>query len=314
MIKTRIIKTLVLAILFLTITSAIILEKPVNAQSSLTTIIIQPDGSISPNNVPIERNGDTYTFTNNIYSAIKILKSDIIINGAGYTLTGSFNGNSTDIWVVGTGPDPNSLDYYTIGVDLGNNSVNGITIENLNIENFSIGMYIWTQNNTIIGNAFSRNIVGLLLSGSNATVTKNYMSNNIEGLFFGFNAPGTFPPDMKVYQNAFVDNNVQLSGCQCKAYNLSETPHDWDNGKKGNYWSNYNGTDTNRDGVGDTMYTIDALDHDRFPLIVSPIKPPVPAGKFPVEAVVFGFSAPVLLAASAFAVRHRRKQKIAKEP
>ena len=62
MIKTRIIKTLVLAILFLTITSAIILEKPVNAQSSLTTIIIQPDGSISPNNVPIERNGDTLHF------------------------------------------------------------------------------------------------------------------------------------------------------------------------------------------------------------------------------------------------------------
>ncbi len=117
----------------------------------------------------------------------------MVLDGAGYTLRGSFNGNSTDIWVVGTGPDP-TMAYYTIGVDLGGKDVDGVTVENLNVENFSIGMYIWTKNNTVAGNAFSGCIVGLLMSGSNSTITRNYVSDNIEGLFFGFNTPsGQFP-------------------------------------------------------------------------------------------------------------------------
>lgn len=311
--KTKIIKILISAILFLTITTTLVTDKPISAQSSLGTIIIQPDGSISPSSVSIQRSGDTYTFKDNIYATMKIFKSNITLDGDGHTLYGSFNGNSTDVWVVGTGPDPNASDYYTIGVDLGNSSVEGITIKNLTVENFSIGMYIWTQNNTITGDSISKNIVGLLLSGSNATVTKNYMSDNIEGLFFGFNAPGTFPPNMIVYQNAFVNNSVQLSGCQCRAYNLSETPHDWDNGKIGNYWSSYNGTDSNHDGIGDTPYIIDVLDHDRFPLMQNPVNSPVPAGKLPIEAVVLGFSAPVVLIISALVVRQRRKQKLSKQ-
>ena len=175
-------------------------------------------------------------------------------------------------------------------------------------------MYIWTQNNTIIGNALSKNIVGLLMSGSNSTMTKNYISNNMRGLFFGFNSPsGQFPPDMVVYQNAFVKNKVQVSGCQCKTYNLSETPHDWDNGKVGNYWSDYNGTDANHDSIGDSPYVIDPLDRDLYPLMQSPVQPPTPTpaakATLPIEAIALGVSVPaVVLAASVFAVKQRRKK------
>ena len=41
----------------------------------------------------------------------------------------------------------------------------------------------------------------------------------------------------------------------------------FDNGSLGNYWSNYNGTDADHDGVGDTPYVIDANQVDHYPLM-----------------------------------------------
>ncbi|MGA2386075.1 MAG: hypothetical protein ABSG33_06045 [Candidatus Bathyarchaeia archaeon] len=310
-------KLAVFVVLFLVTSGVFAVVRSASAQATLPTILIQPDGAVSPASEPIQRSGNTYTFTGNVYGAIDILRSNVVLDGAGYTLSGSFSGNSTDIWVVGTGPNPNTLDYYTIGVDLGNKSVDGVTIENLNVENFSIGMYVWTRNNTVDGNAISGCIVGLLMSGSNSTITGNYLTGNIEALFFGFNAPsGQFPPDMVVYDNAFVKNNVQISGCQCKAYNLSETPHYWDNGKVGNYWSNYNGTSSNHDGIGTTPYVIDVLDEDRFPLMQIPVKPPVPASKqpLPLEAIAVAVLVPVALAGAAVvAFKQSRKSRL-REP
>jgi parallel beta-helix repeat protein len=306
--KLRAKKTLISIMIFLALASPLFLAGRASAQPVLPTIFIQPDGTIYPDTAPIQRSGNIYTFTDNIYAAIKILKSNIVLDGSGYTLSGPFNGNSTDIWVIGTGPDPNSLDKYTIGIDLGNRSVNGITIENLNIENFSIGMYIWTQNNTVTRNSVSDNIVGLLISGSNATLSRNYISDNLRGVFMGFNT-GVIPDDIMVFQNDFEKNKIQLSGCQCKTFNVSEPPHNWDNGKQGNYWSDYNGSDANHDGIGDTPYKIDMLDRDRFPLMQSPIKPPVLTSKIPTETIILVISAPAVLFAVFFTVKRRRKLK-----
>jgi hypothetical protein len=297
-------RLVVAAFLFLILSSTVTLVKPAAAsQTTLPTFTILPDGALSPATALIRQSGDTYTFTGDVFGAINILKSNVVLNGAGYTLRGSFDGNSTDIWVVGTGPDP-TMAYYTIGVDLGSSSVDGVTVENLNVENFSIGMYIWTKNNTVDGNAFSSCIVGLLMSGSNSTITRNYISDNIEGLFFGFNSPsGQFPPDMVVYENAFLENNIQISGCKCKSYNMSETPHQWDKGKIGNYWSDYNGT-------GSTPYIIDVLDKDSYPLMQIPVEPPVPSSKvaLPVEAVVLAVSVTAAITAAAvFVIKHRRR-------
>ncbi len=63
---------------------------------------------------------------------------------------------------------------------------------------------------------------------------------------------------------------IYLNGfCSSIAYpvfTISSFVH-WDNGSFGNYWSNYDGTDTDNDLIGDDEYFIDASNSDRFPII-----------------------------------------------
>ena len=42
----------------------------------------------------------------------------------------------------------------------------------------------------------------------------------------------------------------------------------WDNGSQGNYWSNYNGTDVNGDGIGDTPFLIDSRNSDNYTMMM----------------------------------------------
>jgi hypothetical protein len=63
-----------------------------------------------------------------------------------------------------------------------------------------------------------------------------------------------------------VDNTHQVYDY---SWNWSVLPstNTWDNGIEGNYWSNYNHTDSDYDGIGDTPYFIDANNQDNHPLM-----------------------------------------------
>ena len=86
--------------------------------------------------------------------------------------------------ILGQGPNT-TLPPYIIGIDWDKN-VNGLTIKNLNVKDFNIGVYIRTTNNTLIDNAVSGNSVGVLLSGSANKITKNYIFDNEDGAFLWF--------------------------------------------------------------------------------------------------------------------------------
>ncbi len=272
------VKRLLLCQLFvgLLVFSAFLIE-PAMSEISTLVIRIKADGSVVPSSVPIQQNGNTYLFTGDIYArGISIEKSDITIDGAGHTLVGPYNGTQS-LWIIGEGPNQtltNDTELWSIGIDAATGSAGDFTVRNLNIKNFSIGMYLWTTGNTAAGNSISDGIVGILLSGANTTITGNYIADNKNGVFFGSNQPGNIPVNVQISENRFVSNLRQLSGCVCIDYNTTEQKHYWDNGRAGNFWSDYNGTDSDGDGIGDTPYVIDPLNLDRYPLIASSVTPP----------------------------------------
>ncbi len=277
------------------------------AESVRSRVLIRSDGTISPDDAPIRRMGDVYTFTGNVYAEISVQRSNIIIDGGGYTLQGTFNGTNESAFMIGQGPDQVSNDTkvpWSIGIDLAFPQVTGLTVRNLNIKNFSIGMYVWTENNVVAGNAITDTIVGVLLSGSNNTISRNYVARNKEGIFFGWSEGGKIPSTIVISGNSFDRNERHISGCVCKDYNMTETPHYWDNGKEGNYWSDYVGVDSDLDGIGDTPYVIDVLNQDRFPLMRSPVNPPAVAFRFPVELAT---AIVVLMVVAAVVVVQRRR-------
>jgi len=287
-------------------------ESNAQASSTLQNIIINTDGTVTPTDAPIIKYDNIYKLTSDVYGTIRIMKSNVVLNGGGYTLSGPYNGSQINVWIVGNGPNqsPELTAQYIIGVDLGNRNVEGVIIQNLQIKNFSIGAYLWTKNNTIANCRVSDSILGIMLSGSNTTVIYNYLIENQQGLFFGFNGVNeTIPSDVVVHHNSFEHNIVQINGCFCEDYPENEEPHKWDDGKQGNYWSDYNGTDINGDGVGDTPYVIDEMNIDRYPLMISPTQQLSEIFTPTFDPVIIGLSLGILVCVVVFALWLFRRAK-----
>ena len=243
-------------------------EDPTSIKDGYKILRILSDGLVDPPTDSIRKDGNVYTFTTNFYGQLIVETDNVIIDGAGHILHGQYDGNRTDSWVVGQGSDQNTSSIpWTIGIDLERSDLHNLTVKNLNIQNFYIGIYVWTSNNTLTENNINDNIVGILLSGDSNTLTKNNIAHNEEGIFFGVNTPGNEPLNIALNQNNFVDNDVQFSGCFCEDFDTEEAPHTWDNGEIGNFWSDYQGIDNDADGIGDTPYIIDLLNQDRYPLM-----------------------------------------------
>jgi nitrous oxidase accessory protein NosD len=137
------------------------------------------------------------------------------------------------------------------------------------------------------------------------------LTTNEVGLFFGTNEPGTVPLNLTVSHNSFNNNVRQLGGCLCQGQsNASEAIHTWDDGKEGNYWSDYNGSDLNKDGIGDTPYVFDVQNEDRYPLMTSPVAPPNAAFPSFVVVEILVLVAVAIAVAVSFGVwRVKRKKK-----
>jgi parallel beta-helix repeat protein len=142
------------------------------------------------------------------------------------------------------------------GAGIRTDSASGTIIKQNTISGNKVGIYPYRSNNNIIkANKISSctvNGIRFYMSSSNI-VKENTISENNDGLYLYRASGNTF------YHNNIIDNNRQ-------AYLRLSTSNIWDNGAgEGNYWSDYTGSDTNNDGIGDT--DIPHLGLDNYPLM-----------------------------------------------
>jgi nitrous oxidase accessory protein len=128
------------------------------------------------------------------------------------------------------------------------------------IDHLAIGLWVRGSNNTVMLNQITHCGVALQPSPNNT-----YYSNNIANNLWGVDTVGSLlNPDgnsVTFFNNNMKDNTYQVTTL------FASKQEFFDNGKEGNYWSDYRGTDLNGDGVVDTPYVIDSNRLDRYPLI-----------------------------------------------
>lgn len=129
------------------------------------------------------------------------------------------------------------------------------TISDNTILNNERGLSIGSDRNKVVGNTISKNGDGVAIEYGSATVVGNTISDNYRGIYLYRAGSNTF------YHNNIINNKEQLR----ERYEKPPSGNIWDNGAEGNYWSDYNGTDVNGDGIGDTNTPHQGVDN--YPLM-----------------------------------------------
>jgi parallel beta-helix repeat protein len=272
----------------------------VQGTGSGTGIDLSGRGNVTIKNVTIktfnEGIGGAHTSYNNA-----IVGNNITNNGdgiVGFSFNNSIVGNSISAnsryGVLLASSSNNNI----VGNNIAKNTVNGVVLSSSsnnsivgnNITNNGDGVVLSSSsNNSIVGNNITNNGDGIIGSSSdNSIVGNNISANSRYGLDLAFslnnriignsvtnNRNGiqlTSSSGNLIYQNDFEDNSAN-------AYvQMSSYPNSWDEGYPvgGNYWSDYDVNDFCRglyqnengsDGIGDTPFTIDPNNTDRYPLM-----------------------------------------------
>ena len=116
------------------------------------------------------------------------------------------------------------------------------------------------EKNVIVGNAFASKTYGIV-DASNCTIFGNSFTKN------GVAIEGSSTLNNTIYANNFVNNRLEAGYWEYRGGLVALPTNSWDKEKQGNYWSNYNGTDADQDGIGDTPYVIDSNNQDLYPLM-----------------------------------------------
>ena len=214
--------------------------------SNLTMHIVAPGGYITAI-------GDMTQITGN--NIITGSETGLVVNGSHCNVTNNNSGGSIKLSGFHNVAARNSVYSVTINKDfnlIDNNVVSSIELLNAN-------------NNIIYGNN---------ISSPDASVGVDILYDSSHNIIYN-NEISTLTYDVDIYSksaenNTFYHNNFLIKYTdepfRLYTFNVSLVNF-WDNGEEGNYWEDYNGTDANNDGIGDTPYVIDDNNVDNYPLM-----------------------------------------------
>ena len=145
----------------------------------------------------------------------------------------------------------NYIDSCTEGIQIWLGSNNNTVTENIikNCEDHAIG-FQYSNDNTVSRNNISDSGVGTSIYVSNLNV---------------------------ISHNNYVNNAVQFASDSNESYAMIWGYNVSINIINKNYWSDYNGTDADGDGLGDTPYIINEENQDNYPLMEPIIIPEFPS-------------------------------------
>lgn len=156
----------------------------------------------------------------------------------------------------------NNIFPYTNGwgVHLFLNSDNNIIRANkvtMALEGIGIGVH-YCANNRVEHNMVKDNCYGIVSGdSSNNLIRGNVVESNRKGITLSRGRGN------RVYHNNLINN-------PCAVVDTGE--NFWDNGAEGNYWSDYNGTDLDGDGIGDTYLPWQGVDYHPLMVPWGPLK------------------------------------------
>jgi len=131
-------------------------------------------------------------------------------------------------------------------------SSGNVISDNIISSNNNDGIFLCLSSDLVSRNTITNNDDGIdLFMSSDNVISDNIISSNNNGIRID-----STRGDNVVYHNNF--NNIN----QVK----SESTNFWDYDGEGNYWSDYNGTDDDQDGIGETPYIINENNKDNYPL------------------------------------------------
>jgi len=213
------------------------------------------------------------------------VRNNVTKNTAGIVLESSSNHEISENRIIGNYLNGALLDYSSnntlfsntvmtnmgqAGISLVFSDVNTIS-DNCLISNRRGVNIEEASNNLVARNNITKNGCGIYTEDytrvqSNSIVENNIVNNSC-GVKLGIGAENN-----RISCNNLVSNREQISLAKNASLNC------WNDEylRGGNYWSDYNGTDrlsspfqneTGCDGIGDTSYTMDANNTDRYPLM-----------------------------------------------
>jgi hypothetical protein len=195
-----------------------------------STVFIKPNGIVEGTN-QIHKQADTYTLTGNLSGSIQIQRSNIILDGGGYTIQGNGSGTAFDL-PNGSGADPSRA------------RINNVTITNFRIANFTAGISCTNSKNNLFDNNYITGCdSGIFVMGSeNNLITSNTFENNANAISINY-CKGTASV---ITKNNLINNDIIVW--------LSTVPV-----IERNYYSNYtakypDAKEINATGIWDTPY------------------------------------------------------------